>query len=129
MAQISSTTKENSVTVVNAVDEFAQGAQEQAEDAQESVTSLESLNAFIAQSNTLAEEVSELSNKVFSRQEAGNESVRSLVEEFNTTLDVIQKLNDDIENLSEHSKSINDIISVIEGIAGQTNLLALNASI
>ncbi len=129
MAQISSTTKENSVTVVNAVDEFAQGAQEQAEDAQESVTSLESLNAYIAQSNTLAEEVSELSNKVFSRQEAGNDSVRSLVEEFNTTLDVIQKLNDDIENLSEHSKSINDIISVIEGIAGQTNLLALNASI
>ncbi len=129
MAQISATTKENSITVVNAVDEFAQGAQEQAEDAQESVYSLESLNSFIAQSNQLAEEVSGLSNKVFNRQEAGNESVKSLVEEFNTTLDVIKKLNDDIDNLSEHSNSINDIISVIEGIAGQTNLLALNASI
>lgn len=129
MAEISATTKENSITVVNAVDEFAQGAQEQAEDAQESVYSLESLNSFIAQSNQLAEEVSGLSNKVFDRQEAGNESVKSLVEEFNTTLDVIKKLNDDIDNLSEHSNSINDIISVIEGIAGQTNLLALNASI
>ncbi len=129
MSQISATTKENSITVVNAVDEFAQGAQEQAEDAQESVYSLESLNSFIAQSNQLAEEVSGLSDKVFDRQEAGNESVKSLVEEFNTTLDVIKKLNDDIDNLSEHSNSINDIISVIEGIAEQTNLLALNASI
>ena len=129
MAQISATTKENSITVVNAVDEFAQGAQEQAEDAQKSVYSLESLNNYIAQSNQLAEEVWGLSNKVFSRQEAGNDSVKLLVDEFNTTRDVIKKLNDDINNLSEHSNSINDIINVIEGIAEQTNLLALNASI
>ncbi len=129
MTEISSMTKENSDAVVNAIDEFAQGAQEQAGDAQESVYSLEALNEHIDTSNQLAEEVMAFSEKVKSQQEVGETSVTELVQEFTNTLDVIKKLNSDIDNLNEHSNNINEIIVVIEGIAGQTNLLALNASI
>lgn len=129
MSEISAMTKENSNSVVDAVDEFAKGAQEQAEDAQQSVYSLEALNEYIKTSTDLAGDVLEVSNKLDDQQKDGNASVSGLVDEFGQTLTVISNLNKDIENLNTHSKSINDIVVAIEGIAGQTNLLALNASI
>lgn len=129
MAEISEITKENADNVVNAVDEFSRGAQDQAEDAQTSVYSLEALNEHISKSNQLADEVLTYSKRVGENQDVGNQSVENLVTEFETTLRVFKKLSSDIENLSKHSNSINEIVNVIDGIAGQTNLLALNASI
>ncbi len=129
LSDISSVTKENSNSVVNAVDEFSRGAGEQAEDAQDSVYSLEKLNELIANSNQLVEDVLDLSKTINQSQLDGNQSVENLVKEFKTTLDNIKELASDIEELHEHSEKINDIVVTIDGIAGQTNLLALNASI
>lgn len=129
MSIISAQTTESATNVVTAVDEFANGAQDQAHEASESVDSLESLNELIAMSNELANDVLAFSTKVSEQQGIGNKSVSELVTEFDTTLVAIKKLSENIENLSTHSSSINDIVTTIEGIAGQTNLLALNASI
>lgn len=129
MSSISSTTKESSDSVVNAVDEFANGAGEQAEDAQNSVHSLEMLNQLLTKSNQLVSDVMEVSGTMNDSQLAGNRSVEGLVSDFKDTLEIIKQLARDIEDLHEHSEKINDIVVTIDGIAGQTNLLALNASI
>lgn len=129
MTDISSQTNASVTNVVRAVDEFANGAQDQAGEATDSVHSLEALNHQISDSNDLATEVLTFSSKVSDQQETGSKSMTDLVDEFNTTLTTIMSLSNNIENLSEHSRSINDIVTTIEGIAGQTNLLALNASI
>lgn len=129
MTQISDQTTVSITAVVSAVDEFAKGAQDQAEEANESVHSLESLNHHIVASNDLVTEVMDFSSDVSKAQEEGKNSIDTLVLEFEATLEVIKELAGNIEELSVHSSSINDIITTIEGIAGQTNLLALNASI
>lgn len=129
MSSISTQTRESALSVVSAVDEFAKGAQNQAHEATESVHSLSDLNNSITTSNALANEVLEFSDKVSEHQNLGNASVTELVSEFDTTIETIRQLSNDIDNLSTHSQSINDIVTTIEGIAQQTNLLALNASI
>ena len=102
LAKISDTTNENSNVVVNAIDEFARGAQEQAEDVQESVLSLESLNQDIIASHKLADEVLDFSVKMEDQQQIGNVSVSSLVKEISNTLKVIGKLNEDKDKLNNH---------------------------
>ncbi|PVZ65466.1 methyl-accepting chemotaxis protein [Pelagibaculum spongiae] len=54
--------------------------------------------------------------------ETTTQSIEALAEEFRTTSDVIQLLEQD-------SRNIHSILDVIRGIAEQTNLLALNAAI
>lgn len=129
MSDISSVTKEGVSSVVDAVEEFAKGAQDQATEANESVESLELLSTHIANSHSLAGEVLEFANKVSEQQTTGSIAVKELVQTFDLTLSTIKGLNSDIQALSKHSSAINDIVTVIEGIASQTNLLALNASI
>lgn len=129
MTEISDKTRESAVSVVHAVEEFANGAQDQANEAQESAQSLDSLNTYINSSNELANEVMSFSNGVNENQSKSTASVHEMVQKFDTTVEAIHRLNHDIENLSTHSQSINDIVTTIEGVAEQTNLLALNASI
>lgn len=129
MASISTKTRESSKSVVQAVEEFAKGATAQAEEASAGVVSLESLNDAILDIGNSVDDVLNFSDTVTVEQTRGNESVTNLVEDFDETIKLIKNLNKDIEHLSDHSRSIDDIITTIEGIAAQTNLLALNASI
>lgn len=55
--------------------------------------------------------------------------INELTEKFDENIKSTQQAADEIETLSEQSKSISSIIGVIDGISQQTNLLALNAAI
>mgnify|MGYP001827623907 CR=1 FL=1 len=129
MSKIAELTNTTTISIVNAVEEFTVGAQDQAEEANNSASSLDSLNDYITTSSQLADSVIASSIKVVDQQVIGGKSVEELVKEFKASRAAIDSLSNNIEELSEHSKSINDIVTTIEGIAAQTNLLALNASI
>ncbi|MCR3760147.1 chemotaxis protein [Clostridium felsineum] len=72
---------------------------------------INSMNNLKSNNNSGMNAIDELSNKF-------NENVKSTITVF-----------DEIENLSQKSTSIGNIIQTINGIAEQTNLLALNAAI
>ena len=59
----------------------------------------------------------------------GKDVVNEAIKSINGLAKEIQHASEVIENLSEHSVNIGDILGVIKGIAEQTNLLALNAAI
>lgn len=90
------------------------------------VTEMASATGEIAQNATVTSQQSDNANRLV---RAGQQDVRSAV-------DAMRKLRTDMENtaslverLTQDNKKINDILTVIRGIAEQTNLLALNAAI
>jgi methyl-accepting chemotaxis protein len=61
--------------------------------------------------------------------EAGNQQLKIVVSHMNSIKDKTTQLSNTINNLSESSGKIGEILGVINDIADQTNLLALNAAI
>lgn len=59
----------------------------------------------------------------------GNKIIESSVDKMNVTYQTIKKTSDIVHRLSEYTKEIGDIVTLITQITDQTNLLALNASI
>lgn len=57
------------------------------------------------------------------------DKVDSSLTEISNLMSEIDKAANDVQSLSEQSKKINNVLTVIGGIAEQTNLLALNAAI
>lgn len=73
--------------------------------------------------------VTELSSKTQGEIEVGNQKVNDLVEQMNTISQSVNQSSNSIMALLAHSKDIESIVEIIQGIASQTNLLALNAAI
>jgi methyl-accepting chemotaxis protein len=73
--------------------------------------------------------VTELSSKTQGEIEIGNQKVNNLVEQMNTISRSVNESSSSIMALLAHSKDIESIVEIIQGIASQTNLLALNAAI
>jgi methyl-accepting chemotaxis protein len=121
--------KEAIEAVTTTVNEFAEGAMEQAEDAQEAATNMSSLAEDINQSVDSSVMLRKHTDEVKSNNAEGVELLEQLADKFNTTVLANEKLNENVETLSLKSSSIGDITETIESIAQQTNLLALNAAI
>jgi methyl-accepting chemotaxis protein len=73
--------------------------------------------------------VTELSSKTQGEIEVGNQKVNDLVEQMNIISHSVNESSSSIMALLAHSKDIESIVEIIQGIASQTNLLALNAAI
>lgn len=73
--------------------------------------------------------VSELSRDTMIQAEEGGAAVTDTVNQMMSIHESVEKSNITIRSLSDSSKEVNSILSVITGIADQTNLLALNATI
>ena len=89
--------------------------------------------------NTLADKITASEEKVDAtvnqmnlleeNNDIGINSIRELIDKFKENEESTQHVSKEIQNLSEKSADISNIIEVILGIARQTNLLALNAAI
>jgi len=122
MSEIITQIKEASETITTAASEISSGnndlsqrTEEQASSLEETAASMEELASTVKQNagnakqaNQLAAEASDVANK-------GGGVVSQVV----TTM----------SDISDSSRKIEDIISVIDGIAFQTNILALNAAV
>jgi|GEM_PF-235700 len=117
------TTVKSAVETINtAAKEIAQGnvdlsrrTEEQAASLEKTAASMEELSSTVKQNADNAKQANLLASAASSVAVMGGEAVAEVV----TTM----------SNINESAKKIEDIISVIDGIAFQTNILALNAAV
>jgi len=95
--------------------DLSQRTEEQASTLEETASSMEELTTTVTQNAQNAKQASELANGASEVARKGGIVVGQVVSTMT--------------GISESSKKISDIISVIDGIAFQTNILALNAAV
>jgi len=114
--------KGNAESVATASAEIAQGnndlsmrTEQQASSLEQTASSMEQLGATVKQNADSARQANQLAMSASTVAIKGGEVVAQVV--------------DTMKGINESSRKINDIISVIDGIAFQTNILALNAAV
>jgi methyl-accepting chemotaxis protein len=122
MSEVIVQVREASVTINTAADEISTGnndlssrTEQQASSLEETAASMEQLAATVKQNADNAKEANQLAAVASHVATKGGEVVSEVV----TTMSAI----------NDSAKKIEDIISVIDGIAFQTNILALNAAV
>lgn len=115
--------------VTSALNEFADGTTEQANESQAGVELMNQLAVEISEAVEVSERIYETTGQVNRRNEEGIVLAKNLDDKFEITRSTTEELNENVANLSKSSNQIGDITSTIKSIAEQTNLLALNAAI
>ncbi|MBZ9622033.1 methyl-accepting chemotaxis protein [Clostridium sp. FP2] len=119
-----------SITVVaQTVEELAKGAVEQAKEAQDGSCKLSILAGEIEEVVVSSNSLKEYSIEMEKMQEKGSKAIKELNVKLGVNLQATEKVAGNIDELSNKSSLIGEIISTIQSIASQTNLLALNAAI
>ena len=95
--------------------DLSQRTEEQAANLQQTAASMEQLAATVRQSAQTAQEASTLASRASATAAQGGA--------------VVQQVVGTMEDISQSSRRIGDIVGVIDGIAFQTNILALNAAV
>lgn len=129
LRQIVNEGQESIAAVVMTVDEFADGAQEQAHDAQVAVEKMNGLASDIQSGVMKSDAISQSVVEVNDKNNQGVSLVKQLSGQFELTKSSTGRLSDNVTLLSKNSSQITEITSTIQSIAEQTNLLALNAAI
>ena len=122
LTEVISRIKEAAETINTASKEIASGntdlsqrTEEQASSLEETAASMEELTSTVKQNSENAKQANQLAAGASDIAIKGGE--------------VVSKVVQTMSSISESSKKIVDIISVIDGIAFQTNILALNAAV
>lgn len=129
LAQSALEVKTGSSQIALTMQELAAGSESQASNASDLAVMMDS---FIVNVNEATKEGIELQNHSKSVQQlttAGQSLMSSSTEQMHAIDRIVQESVAKVESLSEQSKEITKLVSVIDGIANQTNLLALNAAI
>jgi len=122
LAKVVGTVRQGSESVASASTQIAQGNQDlsartesQASALEETAASMEELNSTVRQNADNARQANQLAQSASGVAVQGGQVVSQVV--------------DTMRGISDSSRKIADIISVIDGIAFQTNILALNAAV
>jgi methyl-accepting chemotaxis protein-1 (serine sensor receptor) len=95
--------------------DLSRRTEQQASSLQQTAASMQQLTATVRSNSATAQQATKLAGSASSVAEQGGEAVRQVVGTMN--------------EISQASRKIADIIGVIDGIAFQTNILALNAAV
>ncbi|AOR23104.1 methyl-accepting chemotaxis protein [Clostridium taeniosporum] len=121
---------EESVSSINeTVLELSKGAEEQAMEAQ---VGSEKLGELSQKVENIIEITKEFNKHFFKSKDYNDKAVNSidkLIEKIEVTTEIGNKTNENVNELSNKSLLIGEIVSTIDNISEQTNLLALNAAI
>ncbi len=115
--------------VAGIIEKVADGAETQVSGANESALASEEMALGIQQIAERSSTVSDFSTKTQEKAIAGGVTVNESKQQFNSIKEFVMNISQTIHELSNHSKEIGNITSLINGVAEQTNLLALNAAI
>ena len=115
--------------ITKAVDEIGNGIEGQAEDSQKCLSQMDELSQKIAIVNTNLAEIDFLMFDMKKMVSIGINTMEKLTTQSEATNNITKYVVDNIAALEIKTKSIGEIIQVINDIADQTNLLSLNASI
>lgn len=122
-------TAHTSQHVTDVVGGIAQGASMQGKQIQESSHAMNEVATNITQIAATASEVAISSEDASQKARNGGEQIEHAVTDMKEIENVMTETMLVIDQLAMRSQDIENIVSVIVGIADQTNLLALNASI
>lgn len=123
------TLNESAAEIDKAVEEIAQGATSQVNDASSGLNITVALAHKIEDIVALSAHSHAQSSVMLTRTNTGIESIKQLKDNFNKNQISANSVSVGINDLSQKSNSIGEIIATINTIAEQTNLLALNAAI
>lgn len=115
--------------VAKAMEELAKAASAQVEQISEAVETVNLLSNLVKRVTSDTENIAVSSQKVAESARLGQQVTVDIKNEINELFQATREVAEVIESLNKTSGEINDITSVIGGIAEQTTLLALNASI
>ncbi|HZG83718.1 methyl-accepting chemotaxis protein [Paenibacillus sp.] len=115
--------------VTEAIQGVAAGSDRQAQRIVETKDELSGMAEQLRLMSVNASDVSDAAARTKDTAESGNESIQTAVAKMSSIGGRVGQLAQDVNGLGERSNEIEQIVSVISGIASQTNLLALNASI
>lgn len=119
----------NTSEIASAIAEMSHGAQNQVSKVDESSTLIEGILNSSNEMAGKAETINNAAKNVAERSEKGLEMMNKVVFNMDDISSYSSKTQDSIKVLTERSKEITRVLSVITEIASQTNLLALNAAI
>lgn len=111
------------------IENISEGSSMQAEDTQKGAMMMENLSESIKKVIQDTEEVYKKSQGTKERVTAANDSMNRLDKAMNSSAAISGNIYESIMSLCELTKSIGDVMKLLDGISEQTNLLALNASI
>ena len=120
---------ETTQNIKSSVDEIRTGAGRLDEDSDNCLVQMDKLSEKIETVTSNTEEISKVVDTTNESIVAGIGSIEGVTESSEATTRITGEVIDAIENLQEQSRSIGNIVKVINDIAEQTNLLSLNASI
>ena len=111
------------------IEQSDRGAGEAAQRLSEAATAMNDMNATVQEVARNASAASAASADTKDKATAGAQVVERSLRRIESVHQVSLELKDDMTQLNEHARSIDQIMGVISDIADQTNLLALNAAI
>ncbi len=115
--------------VATSVEEISSGALQQTGDLQTVAAEMNNLSATVEEIAASADDVAATAEQAAERSRAGRDSSREAIAELDELERGIRETAEAVEQLGTEISAVEEIISVIDGIAEQTNMLALNASI
>lgn len=121
--------QEASGRVKEAVSYIAEGAQTQSEEVGSCMNIVESLAAKMNHMDKSSVELIKLAYEMGKQNANGKQAMELLKENQKKNQEAVQSIEQEIHNLLEKTKKINEVTEVLYEIASQTNLLSLNASI
>ncbi|MBI1932761.1 MAG: HAMP domain-containing protein [Ignavibacteriales bacterium] len=124
-----SATANASSQISSSTEQMAAGSQEQSMQASEVASAIEQMTKTIIETAHNISIAAEKSKDAGILATEGNVIVSETIKGMNKISQVVSSAANTVTALGNNSEKINEIIQVIDSIAGQTNLLALNAAI
>lgn len=127
--EASRTLSVSSNDITKAVDEIGNGIEGQAQDSQNCLVQMDELTNKISVVYKNLSEIEGLTEDMKEMVSEGITAMEKLTQQSDATNDITKYVVSNIKALEEKTKSISEIVQVINDISDQTNLLSLNASI
>ncbi len=127
--RVSKTIALSNDNITQAVDEISHGIEGQAQDSQNCLLQMDELSQKITIVNHNLSEIEQLTEDIKTMVASGIDTMEKLIRQSEATNKSTRYVVENIDALEDKTRSIGDIVQVINDIADQTNLLSLNASI
>lgn len=121
--------KAGSEQVAITIEEMAKGSVSQADSSMEISENTQTFGLEIARAGEHSNELNVFSNEVLEESTSGDKLMKATVEQMMIIHDSMKLSLEKVTSLETKTRSITELVDVIQSIADQTNLLALNASI